>query len=249
MEAHIFKFTADDLRKIERHVLGFLISSGHCCNEIVALMPFIVFEHALEDTNEVEAALILARRYTVDRIVVSKIVGYDEMCSKFFRSHRARTDNFYLTMQGDYGLISDTIKAKRWARLLRNKTSFHYDEEYASTSLDRLDSVHPLRMIVGRISGITLFEFSEEVLSRPIFEEAGLGDIGKGMTAVNQFILESIAAIRKFHSRSMIAAFRQYGLMTVREISELREYYCGIPGTDHIPLSISSEYIADLKKS
>jgi hypothetical protein len=239
MEAHIFKFTADDLRKIDRRILGFLITSGHCCNELVALMPYIVFEYPLASTNEVEAALILARRYTIDRIIVSKIVEYDELCSKFFESDWP--DGLYSRLKHEYDVINATIKAKKWARLLRNKTSFHYDEKFASSSLDQLDGKHPLRLIAGRISGVTLFEFSEEILSRPIFEEAGTGDIEQGMASVNQFMLGAIRAIRKFHSGAIISAFEVYGLMAEREISELRESYCGTPGVDHVPLSIASE--------
>jgi hypothetical protein len=207
-------------------------------------MPYIVFEQSLKGANEVEAALIIARRYTVDRIIVSKIVEYEELCGKFFREPLSVGDDLYDGFKREYDLISATIKAQKWARVLRNKTSFHYDEKYATDSLCKLDGNHPLRMIVGRMSGITLFEFSEEVLSRPIFEEAGSGDIGKGMDVVNRFILESIRAIRDFHSRSMISAFKKYGLVTERESAELRDKYCGAPGVDYVPISISAEYVS-----
>jgi hypothetical protein len=130
---------------------------------------------------------------------------------------------------------------------LRNKASFHYDEKYAADSLRKLDGNHPLRMVMGHMSGVTLFEFSEEILSRPIFEEAGSGDIGKGMDAVNRFILDSIRAIRDFHARSMVGAFKKYGLVTERETTELREKYCGSPGADFVPLSISTEYVSNAR--
>jgi hypothetical protein len=247
MDAYIFRFKVDDLRKIESRALGFLISSGHCCNELVALLPYIAFEQSLNNANEVEGALILARRYTIDRIIVSKIVEYDELCGKFFRETASVCDELYDGLKREYDLISATIKAQKWARILRNKASFHYDEKYATDSLRKLDGDHPLRMIMGRMSGITLFEFSEEVLSRPIFEEAGSGDIGKGMEVVNRFILESIRAIRDFHARSMIGAFKKYGLVTERETTELREKYCGSPGVDYVPISISAEYVSNLR--
>jgi hypothetical protein len=243
MDAYIFRFTVDDLRKIESRALGFLISSGHCCNELVALLPYIVFEQSLEDANEAGAALIIARRYTIDRVIVSKIVEYDELCQKFFREDGAASDEFYEALKVEYEQISSSIKAEKWARILRNKTSFHYDETFASDSLNKLDGAHPLRMILGRMSGITLFEFSEEVLSRPIFEGAGLGDIGNGMDVVNRFIIKSIRVIRDFHARSMISAFKRYGLITRRDSTELREEYCGSPGVDYVPISISAEYV------
>jgi len=246
MDAYIFRFSADDLRKIESRALGFLISSGHCCNELVALMPYIAFEQSLKNANEVESALIVARRYTLDRIIISKIVEYNELCEKFFRETSSVNGSLCDELKREYDLISAIIKAKRWARILRNKASFHYDEKYATDSLRNLDGNHPLRMILGRMSGVTLFEFSEEILSRPIFEEAGSGDIGKGMDVVNGFILESIRAIRDFHSRSTINAFKKYGLVTERESAELREKYCGRPGVDYVPISISTEYVAKL---
>jgi hypothetical protein len=40
------------------------------------------------------------------------------------------------------------------------------------------------------------------------------------MDVVNRFILESIRAIRDFHSRSMISAFKKSGLVTERESAE-----------------------------
>ena len=249
MDAYIFRFNVDDLRKIESRALGFLISSGHCCNELVTLLPYIVFEQSLNNTNEVERALILVRRYTIDRIIVSKIVEYDEMCDKFFRENDLVGDDLYDGLKREYDLISATIKAQKWARILRNKASFHYDEKYATESLRKLDGDHPLRMIMGKMSGITLFEYSEEVLSRPIFEEAGAGDIAKGMEVVNRFILESIRAIRDFHARSMIDAFKKYGLVTERESTELREKYCGSPGADYVPLSISTEYASNARNA
>jgi hypothetical protein len=246
MDAYIFRFNVSDLRKIESRALGFLISSGHCCNELVALMPYIVFEQSLENANEVEGALIIARRYTIDRIIVSKIVEYDELCSKFFHEVPFVGDDLYNELKKEYDLISPKIRAQKWARILRNKASFHFDEKYATDSLRKLDANHPLRMILGRMSGVTLFEFSEEVLGRPIFEEAGSGDIGMGMDAINRFILESIRVIRDFHSRSMISAFTKYGLVSQRESAELRENYCGSPGVDYVALSISTEYISKL---
>ncbi|MDH2382079.1 hypothetical protein [Bradyrhizobium sp. CER78] len=206
MEVFVFRFTAGDLRKIERQALGFLVASSHCCNELVSLMPYIVFEQSLESTNDVESALILARRYTIDRIIVSKIVEYHDLCQKFFRQDMM-SDEFHRDLKKEYEQIATSLKAGDWARIQRNTMSFHYDAKFAAESLDKLDGSHPLRMILGRMSGVTLFEFSEEILSRPIFERARRGDIGEGMDAVARFIVRSIRAIRNFHSRAMITAF------------------------------------------
>jgi hypothetical protein len=179
MDAYIFRFTVDDLRKIESRALGFLISSGHCCNELVALMPYIVFEQSLEDANEVEAALIIARRYTIDRVIVSKIVEYDELCQKFFRED-GTPDDFYEALKVEYEQISSNIRAEKWARILRNKTSFHYDEKYASDSLNKLDGAHPLRMILGPMSGILYSSSQKRCLAVRFLKAQAPGILGKG---------------------------------------------------------------------
>jgi hypothetical protein len=77
MDAYVFRFTAKQLKAIDPEVLGFLIASGHCCNEFAALMSYIAFEHSLKQANEVEAAFIVMRRYMNERTIISKIVEYD----------------------------------------------------------------------------------------------------------------------------------------------------------------------------
>jgi hypothetical protein len=62
MDAFIFRFSAKQLRTIPLHYAGFLIASGHCCNELAILLPYIVFEQDLSHANEVETALILTRK-------------------------------------------------------------------------------------------------------------------------------------------------------------------------------------------
>jgi hypothetical protein len=57
MDAYIFRFDAKKLRAIPRRYLGFLVASGHCCNELSVLLPYIIFDHDLTDANEFEAAL------------------------------------------------------------------------------------------------------------------------------------------------------------------------------------------------
>jgi hypothetical protein len=115
--------------------------------------------------------------------------------------------------------------------------------------LAQLDDEHPLRLIAGKIKGLTLFEFCEEIVNRPIFEKAGNGDLGKGMDIANQFVLDLIGAIPRFHAGATIAAFHAFGLVTKREKMELREHYCAEPGKVFVPLSISSAYVQRRQKS
>ena len=65
--------------------------------------------------------------------------------------------------------------------------------------------------MAGRLKGLTLFEFAEEITGRPIFETAGNGDIGRGMDQVNAFIVELINTIMTFHARTTISMFTAPG--------------------------------------
>ena len=97
---------------------------------------------------------------------------------------------------------------------MRNKISFHYDRDYSLAAVGKLDDDHPLKLIVGRIKGITLFDFAEEIVARPTFEEAGGGDIGRGMDVANKFIVDLVGAITSFHARATISMFKAFGMLT-----------------------------------
>lgn len=249
MESYIFQFKASDFRKIEARSLGFLLSSGHCSNELSALMPYIAFEHTLEGTNDVEAALIISRRYTIDRIVVSKVVEYNKLCADFVKSIPQGDTSFASILKADVEAVRSKIKPPKWALIMRNKASFHYDQSFATSSMHGLDDEHPLRLIAGKIKGITLFEFSEEILSHSIFKEAGQGDIGIGLSAVRNFLLMAISVITTFQATSMIAAFKHFELSSSRDRVDLREEYCGDPSALKIPLSLSEEGIRNFNSA
>ena len=243
MDAFVFQFNAKQLRAIPRRYLGFLIASGHCCNELAVLLPYIIFEHDIRRANEVECAFILIRKFTIDRILVSKIVEYGNLCSKFFKDDNVTPDPLLLELSKAYEPIAAQIKSAKWARLLRNKISFHYDYEQAFSALSRLDDDHPMRLIAGRIKGLTLFDFAEEIVSRPVFEAAGSGDIGRGMDAANKFIVSLVGSISSFHARTTISLFKSFGLTSERVQTKLREKYCAAPGDVRVPILISSAYI------
>jgi hypothetical protein len=239
MDAFIFQFDAKKLRAIDRRYLGFLIASGHCCNELAILLPYIMFEHDLKRANAFEAAFILTRKYTIDRILISKIVEYGELCLKFFKGSNGASDAFLLGLSKNYDPIAARIKSAKWARILRNKISFHYDPQYALEALDRLDDDHPMRFMAGKFKGLTLFEFAEEITSRPIFEAAGKGDIGSGMDAANAFIVDLVGSITAFHAQATISMFKAYGMVSERSQMRLRKKYYAAPGAVRIPISIS----------
>jgi hypothetical protein len=166
MDTFIFRFDAKRLRAVPERYLGFLIASGHCCNELAILLPYILFEHDLKRANDVERAFILTRKFTIDRILISKIVEYGNLCSKFFDNNKGASDQLLLEFSKNYESIAAQIKSAKCARILRNKISFHYDYQQAISALSKLDDAHPLNVIAGRIKGITLFDFAEEIVSR-----------------------------------------------------------------------------------
>jgi hypothetical protein len=251
MDTSIFKFDVKRLRAIPRDYLGFLIASAHCCNELAILSPYIIFEHDIRRANEFETAFILTRKFTIDRILISKIFEYGKLCSKFFARHRTTTDPFVSESAKAFEPIAAKIKDAKWAAILRNTISFHYDAQYALRSLDQLDDDHPLHLMAGRLKGLTLFEFAEEITSRPVFESAGNGEIKKGMDAAHAFITELLSAITTFHAQTTISLFRTHGMLSERISTKLHNRYCAAPGEVRIPISISSRYVQALhsKKS
>jgi len=238
VDAFIFRFTAKQLRAIPSHYLGFLIASGHCCNELAILLPYTIFEHDLETANDVETAFILTRKFTIDRILISKIVEYGELYNKAFKNAGDATDEVARAISADFQPIATKIKEAKWARILRNKISFHYDPTHALDALAKLDADHPLRLIAGRIKGVTLFDFAEEIAARPSFEAAGKGDIGSGMDAANKFIVELVSSITSFHARTTKLIFKTYSVVSERIESSIGDQYCAKVGEVRVPLSI-----------
>jgi hypothetical protein len=246
MDAFVFRFDAKRLRVVPRDYLGFLVASGHCCNELAILLPYIIYEHDLRRANDFEIAFILTRKFTIDRILISKIFEYGKLCSKFFKRHQGSADPFISELAKTFDPIAAKIKTAKWAAILRNTISFHYDPQCALTSLDRLDDNRPLRLMAGRLKGLTLFEFAEEITSRPIFEAAGDGDIGEGMDAMNAFIVELVNTITTFHARTTMSMFRDHGMVSERRQMKLRNS-CAAQGDVRIPISISAAYVKALQ--
>jgi hypothetical protein len=247
MDAFVFQFDAKKLRAVPREYLGFLVASAHCCNEIAILLPYIIYEHDLKRANEVEVAFILTRKFTVDRILISKIFEYGKLWSKFLKGHQRSADPFIAELAETFDPIAAKIKAAKWVAVLRNTISFHYDSQQALTSLDRLDENHSLRIVSGWLKGLTLFEFAEEITSRPIFELAGKGDIAGGIDAANAFILELVNTITAFQAHATISMFRKHGMVSERIQMKLRDRYCAAPGDVRIPISISEAYVKALR--
>lgn len=249
MDTSVFRFSAKQLRAIPPRYLGFLIASGHCCNELAILLPYIIFEHDLKRTNDVEAAFILTRKFTIDRILISKVVEYGNLCSKFLKDPKGVSDKLVHQLTKDFEPIAEKIRSAKWARILRNKISFHYDAEHAIAALKNLDDGHPMQFIAGRIKGVTLFDFAEEIVSRPTFEEAGGGDIGRGMDVARKFVVDLVGSITTFHTRTTISTFKAHAMMTEHIKMKLREKYCAAPGDIRVPISISSSYLKSLNSS
>jgi hypothetical protein len=247
MDAFVFQFTAKQLRNVSRDYIGFPVASSHCCNELVILLPYIMYEHDIRRANDFETAFILTRKFTVDGIIISKIFEYWKLCLKFFKQNEASSDPFFSELNRAFDPIAAEIKAAKWVAILRNKISFHYDQKHALSALDGHPDDHPLRRMAGRLKGLTLFEFAEEISSRPILEEAGNGDIGKGMEVVNTFLVQLVNKITRFHADATGSIFAAYGMLSAPTKMKLRNKYCAAPGEVRIPISISSAHLKTLK--
>ena len=74
-----------------------------------------------------------------------------------------------------YSAIVLKLKSAKWARILRNKISFHYDPRYALDAMMKLEDAHPLRMFLWQHRRThTLSEFAEEITSRPMSPDSVL---------------------------------------------------------------------------
>ncbi|MBX9778478.1 MAG: hypothetical protein K2Y71_29240 [Xanthobacteraceae bacterium] len=248
MDAFIFRFDVKAFQAIPESYQGFLVTSGMCCNELTLLLPYIMFEHNPKGANEFEASFIVARKLTVDRILVSKIFEYGKLCSVFFRQNKASTDPLLAELSKSYEPIAQEITSAKWAAILRNKISFHYDRQHALASVKRLAENHPLRFMAGRFKGLTLYDFAEEISSRPIYEHAGNGDVDRGLDVAHKFILHLYNLITSFHVKATMGIFRTYGMVTERVPSKLRNKYCALPGAHYVPISVSPSYLSSTAK-
>ena len=200
-------------RKIPAKYQGFLVTSGHCCNELAVLLPYIMFEHDPKRANEFEASFIVARYLTIERILVSKIFEYNKLCSKFFRRAGA-SEPILLELSHAYKPIAGKIaSANRAAGSCGTRYRSDYDQQHVLASIARLPEAYTLRFMAGRIQGLTLFDFAEDISSRPIFDIAGDGDIEKGLEVTRKFISELYGAITAFHARATARHLRplRYG--------------------------------------
>ncbi len=171
MDAFIFQFDAKQLRAIPRDYLGFFVASAHCCNEVAILLPYIIFEHDLRQANDFESAFIVTRKFTIDRILILKLFEYWKLCSNFFKIRSA--DPFISRLAEEFAPIDAKIKNARWAAVLRNKVSFHYDSKHALTSLDQLGDNHVLRLMAGQLKGPLFLNLLRRLLAGPSLRSPG----------------------------------------------------------------------------
>lgn len=239
MEVTIWRFSAGELARIHREHLGFLLASSHCCNELISLMPYIIFEQDITEANEAESALINIRFFTIVRHQISKIFEYRDLCNEYIGQIRKSFPARALTLQRTAGDISRRIDAASWARTVRNKVAFHFDSEYVHDALNRVDPDQKLSFIAGRVRGVTAFDFVDRILTEAMFKEAGKGDASVGRDVVMKWTIELQRSIEKFHSDVTIQIFEQYGLFDDRAVTAIRDSWCGNPTEIAVPLAIN----------
>lgn len=237
MKITIFQFTAKELRSIHSDHLGFLIASSHCCNELTAVMPYIIFEHDLSTANDAEKAFIRLRFYTLVRLQVAKIIEYRDLCNGYIGTIRKTFPGLAEKISDDAGAISRKIQSAKWAMTVRNKVAFHFDTKYALQVLNSVGNETLLKFMVGSIRGLTAFDFADQLICLAMFSDAGNGDESRGQDVVKNWTTELRLQILNFHSDITKDIFQQYGLMKKSEEIEIRQQYCGSRGSDFIPLT------------
>jgi hypothetical protein len=239
VDVYVYKLTVAQLRSIPPRFLGFLLASSHCCNELAAFLPFVLFEQDITQATEVESAFIRSRAFTVDRVLTSKIVEYGKLCSKFLNKQSdVKSDPLLVKIAKDYEPISNEINPAKWAAILRNTVSFHYDQQHVLKTLEKLKDDEAMQFIASDLKGMTLFDFADYPISYHLLELAGHGDTDKGIVVINQFIKKLIFSIMEFHASTTKAIFLQNGIMLDCEIKEIRSHYCARIGDIYIPLSV-----------
>jgi type IV secretory pathway TraG/TraD family ATPase VirD4 len=88
MKTWLCRFTAKQLGSMHADHLGFIIASSHCCNELLALSPYLIFEQDSEKANEVEKSFIDVRFFTIVRMQIAKIFEYRDLCNGYVRRIR-----------------------------------------------------------------------------------------------------------------------------------------------------------------
>lgn len=245
MKTWTFKFTAKQLSKVHSDHLGFIIASSHCCNELVAVAPFLIFEQNISKANEVERSLIAIRFFTLVFHQIAKIFEYRDLCNKYVGQIRRTYPGMVRVIGQRSSLISRQINNANWARTFRNKVAFHFDAAYAKQSLKNLEPDFELKFIVGRMAGLTAFDFANSIVTRSLFKDAGNGDENLGRETVIKWATALQKDIQSFHAEIMGRIFKQYGLLQNSEETELRDAYCADPDSNSIPLSTFDKFSDD----
>ncbi|MGE5536417.1 MAG: hypothetical protein ACM3W7_12980 [Acidobacteriota bacterium] len=237
MDVSVFRFSVKEFRKIHADHVGFLIASSHCCNELICVMPYLIFEQDIEDANEAEKALINIRFFTIVRHQISKIFEYRDLCNKYVGRIRKTFPQTAESVRDESKLISRRIQDANWAKTVRNKTAFHFDANYAAKVFGNMPFDQELAFIVGNCRGVTAFEFADRILVEAMFRQAGEGDGDAGRDVVRKWTIELQREIERFHAKITSQLFEQYGLFHKRQASEVRDAWCAAPGEIAVPLS------------
>jgi hypothetical protein len=239
MKTWIFRFTAKQLGSMHPDHLGFILASSHCCNELTSLSPYLIFEQNSLYANEVEKSFIQIRFFTIVRMQIAKIFEYRDLCNGYVGRIRKTFPATAEKVAERTRTISRQINSARWAETVRNKVAFHFDAQYAVQCLKNLPQDESLSFIVGRMRGITSFDFADRVLVGSMFLEAGSGDHDAGQDIVKNWTIGLQNRIVDFHAQTMEELCNHYGLLGRREECELRDQYCATKGEICIPLSTS----------
>lgn len=149
MQIHSVDFLAEDMKRIGSPHAEFLIASAHCCNEMTALGPYVIFELETTDADPAELSFIANRQMTLLRMVLTRIYEYEKLRTWYFSKirHPSGLRDAYKIM---YEEVAESLRNAPWLARVRNKVGAYFDPGHARESLARLSANDPMRFIFGK---------------------------------------------------------------------------------------------------
>lgn len=236
MKLYIFRFSASDLKKLPPKHRGLLIASAHCVNELLSVALYTILEQRAEGLTEGEGSLLTIRQMTLLRFQASKILEFRNLASKWLSLIKDDDQDLFESAIVKLKPVTERVAQEGWIRTLRDRSSFHYDLVYAEDSLATFKDNASLSFVAGAIQSANAFSFAEEIMSTPVFREAGEGDIGRGINALADFAHDLQRPIIDFTAWIIGETFNRAGIKFSREKSSIRDALCADESTPRIPL-------------
>ncbi|MFC1488592.1 hypothetical protein ACFL6B_01960 [Thermodesulfobacteriota bacterium] len=170
----------------------FFIQIGTILNDINILHKITFFSNK-ETETEVERRALNSQSFFLLLVLSGKLhEGWKVLQNLFFRGHLSREYDEYLPDEAKQDL--DKIKkyfgkANNLISKIRNKFSFHYDQDEIKNSLQNFPDDEPLEIYLSTSRGNCFYFASTVLIMRAVLESTGK-DISDPQAALTQFFDE-----------------------------------------------------------